>query len=131
MARKLPFVVACFLAIYLIWGSTYLAVVLGLESIPPLMLMGIRSVAGGIILLTLGWRGIAAVSVWAWASAAACGLLFFLGCHGILAYAQQTQRLCWRRCRSGSFFLNVSCRERNALRRGGCWRFCRASPAWP
>ena len=52
MARKLPFVVACFLAIYLIWGSTYLAVVLGLESIPPLMLMGIRSVAGGIILLT-------------------------------------------------------------------------------
>jgi len=88
MARKLPFVVACFLAIYLIWGSTYLAVVLGLESIPPLMLMGIRSVAGGIILLTLGWRGIAAVS--AWASAAACGLLFFLGCHGILAYAQQT-----------------------------------------
>jgi drug/metabolite transporter (DMT)-like permease len=90
MARKLPLVVACFLAIYLIWGSTYLAVVFGLQSIPPLMLMGIRSLAGGIILLTLGWRGIAAVSVSSWASAMACGLLFFLGCHGILAYAQQT-----------------------------------------
>jgi drug/metabolite transporter (DMT)-like permease len=90
MARKLPLVVACFLAIYLIWGSTYLAVVLGLESIPPLMLMGIRSIAGGIILLTLGWRGIAAVSAGTWGSAMACGLLFFLGCHGILAYAQQT-----------------------------------------
>lgn len=51
---------------------------------------GIRSVAGGIILLTLGWRGIAAVSGSAWVSAAACGLLFFLGCHGMLAYAQQT-----------------------------------------
>jgi drug/metabolite transporter (DMT)-like permease len=90
MARKLPLVVACFLAIYLIWGSTYLAVVLGLESIPPLMLMGIRSIAGGINLLTLGWRGIAAVSAGTWGSAMACGLLFFLGCHGILAYAQQT-----------------------------------------
>lgn len=90
MAGRLPLVVACFLSIYLLWGSTYLAVVLGLESIPPLMLMGIRSLAGGSILLALGWRGIAGVSAPTWASAIACGLLFFLGCHGILAYAQQT-----------------------------------------
>jgi drug/metabolite transporter (DMT)-like permease len=90
MARKLPLVVACFLSIYLLWGSTYLAVAFGLNSIPPLMLMGIRSLGGGIILLALGWHGIAGVSLSAWASATVCGLLFFLGCHGILAYAQQT-----------------------------------------
>jgi drug/metabolite transporter (DMT)-like permease len=90
MARKLPLVVACFLSIYFLWGSTYLAIAIGLKSIPPLMLMGIRSLGGGIILLALGWRGIAGVSAWTWANALVCGLLFFLGCHGILAYAQQT-----------------------------------------
>jgi drug/metabolite transporter (DMT)-like permease len=89
MARK-SIVVACFLAIYFLWGSTYLAVVFGLQSIPPLMLMGLRSVAGGIILFAIGWRGVGDISAGAWASAVACGVLFFLGCHGILAYAQQT-----------------------------------------
>jgi drug/metabolite transporter (DMT)-like permease len=90
MARKFPLVVACFLSIYILWGSTYLAVAFGLQSIPPLMLMGLRSIGGGIILLALGWRGIARLSLGAWANAMVCGLLFFLGCHGILAYAQQT-----------------------------------------
>lgn len=89
MARK-SIVIACFLAIYFLWGSTYLAVALGLQSIPPLMLMGFRSIGGGIILLALGWRGLADSSGRTWANGIACGLLFFLGCHGILAYAQQT-----------------------------------------
>jgi drug/metabolite transporter (DMT)-like permease len=90
MARTLPLAVACFLSIYLLWGSTYLAIAFGLQSIPPLMLMGLRSLGGGVVLLALGWRGIAGVSASTWANAAACGLLFFLGCHGILAYAQRT-----------------------------------------
>jgi hypothetical protein len=37
---------AAFLAIYILWGSTHLAVALGLESIPPFLLMGLRSLAG-------------------------------------------------------------------------------------
>jgi drug/metabolite transporter (DMT)-like permease len=52
--------------------------------------MATRSIAGGIILMALSWREIANVSARAWANAAGCGLLFFLGCHGVLAYAQQT-----------------------------------------
>jgi drug/metabolite transporter (DMT)-like permease len=87
--RRLALVVACFLAIYFLWGSTYLAVAFGLKSFPPFMLMATRSIAGGIILLALGWHEIASISARAWAKAAGCGLLFFLGCHGILAYAQQ------------------------------------------
>jgi drug/metabolite transporter (DMT)-like permease len=55
-----------------------------------LMLMGLRSIGGGMILLALGWRGIADASTWTWVNAVICGVLFFLGCHGILAYAQQT-----------------------------------------
>jgi drug/metabolite transporter (DMT)-like permease len=89
MARRLPLVIACFLAIYFLWGSTYLAVAFGLKSIPPFMLMAMRSLGGGVILLALSWREIAGVSARTWANAACCGLLLFLGCHGVLAYAQQ------------------------------------------
>src|SRR5207302_4839177 len=86
----LPLVFACFLSIYFLWGSTYLAVAFGLKSIPPFLLMAMRSLGGGIILLAVSWREIAGVSARTWRNAALCGLLFFLGCHGVLAYAQQT-----------------------------------------
>jgi drug/metabolite transporter (DMT)-like permease len=90
--------VAAFAAIYLIWGSTFLAVALGVQSIPPLLLMGARSVAAGAILLAIEQvrrrlRGEALAAGFsagrAWGSAAVCGLLLFVGCHGALAYAQQ------------------------------------------
>jgi drug/metabolite transporter (DMT)-like permease len=90
VSRRSALVVACFLAIYLLWGSTYLAIAVGLESFPPFMLMATRSIGGGLVLLMLSWHEIAGVSARAWANAAMCGLLFFLGCHGLLAYAQQT-----------------------------------------
>src|ERR1700676_1331777 len=79
---------AAFLAIYILWGSTYLAVALGLESIPPFLLMGLRSLAGGLVLLAWSGRQAGVLSGQAWLHAGACGLLFFVGCHGVLAYAQ-------------------------------------------
>jgi drug/metabolite transporter (DMT)-like permease len=82
--------IAAFAAIYLLWGSTYLAVALGLESLPPFLLMGVRSVAGGAILLDFAWwRGHLAGARAAWRGAAAAGVLLFAGCHGTLAYTQQ------------------------------------------
>lgn len=79
-----------FAAIYLIWGSTYLALALALQTMPPFALMGTRSIAGGLLLLaysriTGGDRG----SAKSWLRASVCGILFFVGCHGILAYAEQ------------------------------------------
>jgi drug/metabolite transporter (DMT)-like permease len=90
--------VAAFAAIYVIWGSTFLAVALGLQSIPPLLLMGVRSIAAGVILLAIeqvrgqvrrqaGGSGLS--SGRAWASAAVSGLLLIVGGQGALAYAQQ------------------------------------------
>src|SRR5207253_2918122 len=38
-------------AIYLIWGSTFLAIRLAVDSIPPLLMMGVRCVAAGALLL--------------------------------------------------------------------------------
>jgi drug/metabolite transporter (DMT)-like permease len=81
---------AAFAAIYLFWGATYLAVAVALRSIPPLMLMATRSIVGGLILLAcvkLAGRPTGPPRTWAFA--AVCGVLFFVGCHGVLAHAQQ------------------------------------------
>src|ERR1700734_4079617 len=48
---------AC-VAIYVIWGSTYLAIRYAVETIPPLVTAGVRhSIAGGIMLAWAWWRG--------------------------------------------------------------------------
>src|ERR1700726_1940666 len=53
-------VMLAFAAIYLVWGSTYLAISYAVERIPPLITAGIRhTVAGGILLawaLARGYR---------------------------------------------------------------------------
>jgi len=82
-------IIGSFAAIYLLWGSTYFAIALGLQSMPPFMLMGIRSLCGGLILIGLGGRDAIDASGRTWLNAGLCGLLFFVGCHGILALAQQ------------------------------------------
>jgi drug/metabolite transporter (DMT)-like permease len=82
--------IAAFAAVYLIWGSTFLALALGLQTIPPLLLMAARSIAAGAILLAIEQvRRPGFPPGRAWASAAVSGLLLFVGCHGALAYAQQ------------------------------------------
>jgi drug/metabolite transporter (DMT)-like permease len=81
---------AAFAAVYLIWGSTFLAVALGLQTIPPLLLMAARSLGAGVILLAIEQvRRPGLQPRRAWASAAVSGIVLFVGCHGTLAYAQQ------------------------------------------
>ncbi|MGV7214191.1 EamA family transporter [Bradyrhizobium sp. UFLA05-112] len=89
MSRRF-LVIGSFAAIYLLWGSTYFAITLGLQSIPPFLLMALRSFCGGIVLLGLMGREVAGTSLQTWLQACLCGLLFFVGCHGVLAFAQQS-----------------------------------------
>jgi len=55
-------IVCALLALYLIWGSTYLAIGIAVESMPPLLMVGARFLTAGILLfvvmhrLLLGWR---------------------------------------------------------------------------
>src|SRR5437588_12725163 len=37
-----PLILAAFAAVYILWGSTYLAIRVGVETVPPLMLAGLR-----------------------------------------------------------------------------------------
>jgi drug/metabolite transporter (DMT)-like permease len=81
---------AAFAAIYFLWGSTYLAIALGEQSIPPFLLISARSLAAGAALFGFAQvRSPGLPPASAWASAAASGILLFGGCHGTLAYAQQ------------------------------------------
>jgi hypothetical protein len=71
-------------------GGTYLAIALGLQSIPPLLLIGARSILGGAVLLGFSQlRRLTPRSREDWWHAAISGALLFIGCHGTLAYAQR------------------------------------------
>jgi drug/metabolite transporter (DMT)-like permease len=90
VVRKSYLIAAAFAAIYVIWGSTYLAVAVALHSLPPFLLMGTRSMVGGAILLACALATASPTGTpRGWAHAAVCGIFFFVGCHGVLAYAQQ------------------------------------------
>ena len=78
-----------FVAIYVIWGSTYLAIRYAVETIPPLVTAGIRhSIAGGIMLSWAWWRGFRPTRQ-QWVAGFALGALFFLIGHGSLHWAEQ------------------------------------------
>jgi drug/metabolite transporter (DMT)-like permease len=86
--RRGGFILA-FLAIYLIWGSTYLAIRLAVESIPPFAMMGVRSLLAGLILFALSRRSAGSLDRSAWRAAFIAGGLLFLLSHGSLAWAEQ------------------------------------------
>jgi drug/metabolite transporter (DMT)-like permease len=90
-ARMTTLVLLAFAAVYVVWGSTYLAIRIGVESFPPLILAGLRHLAVGLILYPIlrrktGIRPTAAN----WKAAIVTGaLLLFIG-NGGLSWAEQT-----------------------------------------
>jgi drug/metabolite transporter (DMT)-like permease len=79
-----------FAAIYVIWGSTYQAIAWGVESLPPLLMMGVRFLAaGGVLYAWARLRGVAAPGGAEWKAALVIGALLFLVTHGLLAWAEQ------------------------------------------
>ena len=81
--------VAAYAIIYLVWGSTYLAISVAVQSIPPLLMMGLRCSAAGLLLLA--WAAIrgARANVRQWTHAAIAGALMFAVPYGALAWAEQ------------------------------------------
>jgi drug/metabolite transporter (DMT)-like permease len=78
-----------FAAIYLVWGSTYLAIRFAVETIPPLVTAGIRHAIAGAILFAWAWaRGFRPTRAH-WISGIVVGALFFLIGHGTLHWAEQ------------------------------------------
>ncbi len=78
------------LAVYLIWGSTYLAIRFAVETLPPFLMAGTRFLIPGLMLVV--WRrltGDPAPTRHQWVSAATIGLLLLLGGNGLVSWAEQ------------------------------------------
>lgn len=79
------------IAVYIVWGSTYLAIRYAVETIPPFLMAGTRFVLAGLILYT--WRraaGDPAPQRFEWKSAAIVGGLLLLGGNGAVSWAEQS-----------------------------------------
>jgi drug/metabolite transporter (DMT)-like permease len=76
-------------AIYLIWGSTYLAIRIAVGAIPPLLLMGVRCTVAGLLLLT--WAALRGerTTTAQWRYALVAGALMIGVTYGALAWAEQ------------------------------------------
>lgn len=82
---------AAFAAVYVIWGSTYLAIRVGVDTVPPLILAGLRHFTVGVLLYPLlRWKtGVRPTAIhWKTASVTGC-LLLFVG-NGGVSWAEQT-----------------------------------------
>src|SRR5437763_10365402 len=87
-----------FFSIWIIWGSTYLAIRYAVETIPPLYTAGMRHLAAGSILL-LWCRAERLRPTWAQIRASiVIGVFFFLIGHGSLHWAEQKVPSAWPLC---------------------------------
>lgn len=82
--------VAAFAAVYLIWGSTYLAIRFAIETLPPFLMAGTRFViAGALLYAWMRMRGQPRPSAQHWRATAVVGGLLLLGGNGLVVWAEQ------------------------------------------
>ena len=78
------------LALYIVWGSTYLAILFAVETIPPFLSAGIRFlVSGGILFLWRWAAGDRMPTKRQWRSTAVVGIFLLLGGNGLVSFAEQ------------------------------------------
>jgi drug/metabolite transporter (DMT)-like permease len=80
---------AAFFAIYVIWGSTYLAIRVAVETIPPLATAGLRHLFAGVVLFFWARALQARITATEWRASLVVAALFFLIGHGTLHWAEQ------------------------------------------
>lgn len=91
MKKEDKFALLAYLAVCIIWGSTYLAIRIGVQGCPPELFAGIRFIIAGGLMLLFAWlrklpipstkREISGISI--------VGLLLLLGGNGLVVYAEQ------------------------------------------
>src|SRR5271157_408240 len=79
-----------FAIIYLVWGSTFLAIRVGVREVPPFLLAGMRFFAAGILIyLWMRAKGSPSPTRREWASASLLAVLIFVGDYGLLFWAEK------------------------------------------
>lgn len=76
--------------IYLTWGSTYLAIRIAVETMPPFAMAALRFIiAGTLLYVFLRWRGAAKPSFRQWLDNSIIGTLLLLGGNALVGWAEQ------------------------------------------
>jgi drug/metabolite transporter (DMT)-like permease len=83
-------VLLAFAIIYFVWGSTFLAIRVGVREVPPFLLAGMRFLVAGLILYC--WkraRGTASPTAREWSAASILAVLIFVFDYGLLFWAER------------------------------------------
>jgi drug/metabolite transporter (DMT)-like permease len=87
---SLPAIWSALIAVYLIWGSTYLAIRYAVETMPPFLMAAVRFiVSGGFLYALRRFSGDPAPKVVEWRSAAIIGIFLLVGGNGGVVWAEQ------------------------------------------
>ena len=83
-------VIAAYATVYVVWGSTYLAIRFAVETIPPFVMAGARFLLAGMLLILWSkWRHGARATASNWRAAAIAGALLLAGGNGAVVWAEQ------------------------------------------
>ncbi len=91
-SRRYPrsHIIAAFAAVYIVWGSTYLAIRYAVQTIPPFLMVGSRFLVSGSLLYA--WsraRGAARPTMTQWRDASIAGVLMLCCGNGAVSWAEQ------------------------------------------
>src|SRR5262245_38321730 len=84
-------VLLAFAVLYAVWGSTYLAIRVTVETLPPFLSAGARFlIAGGVLLGFLRLRGAPLPTAAQWRHSLIVGVLLLMGGNGLIAWAEKS-----------------------------------------
>jgi drug/metabolite transporter (DMT)-like permease len=83
-------IIIAFVALYLVWGSTYLGIRFAIETIPPFLMAGMRFLLAGMIMYSIAWSQGASKSTWAnWRTSLIVGACLLLAGNGGVTISEQ------------------------------------------
>jgi drug/metabolite transporter (DMT)-like permease len=83
-------VIGVYAVVYVVWGSTYLAINFAIATLPPFLMAGVRFLVAGLVLyLWMRARGAVRPSAAQWKVAAIIGAFLLLGGNGAVVWAEQ------------------------------------------
>ncbi len=83
--------IVAFAIVYIVWGSTYLAIRIAVETMPPFLMAAARFLIAGVMMFAwLRSKGMAMPNKTQWFHTAIAGVLMLLGGNGLVVWAEQT-----------------------------------------
>ena len=87
---SMPAIWSALIVVYLIWGSTYLAIRYAVETTPPFLMAAVRFIiSGGFLYALRRFKGDPRPEAVEWRSAAIIGIFLLVGGNGGVAWAEQ------------------------------------------